>query len=168
LSPKNLAIIWHSRTGATRKAVDSMVAAINQLIEEQQLNATVIAVTAAQAGLQTLLSSDALIFACPENLASMSGAMKEFFDQFYYPALDRLNGRIFGVLIAAGSDGTGAVRQIERIAAGWRLRSVAPALIIGTQAQSAEQIAAEKHLSAAQHCQIIEFAQTIAGHAFLL
>jgi multimeric flavodoxin WrbA len=168
MSPKQLAIVWHSRTGATRKAVDSMVTAINQLIETQQLNAAVIAVPAAQADLQTLLSSDALIFACPENLASMSGVMKEFFDQLYYPALGQLNGRVFGILVAAGSDGTGAVRQIERIATGWRLRSVAPALIIGTRAQTAELIAAEKHLSTAQQTQIIEFAQTIAAHVFLL
>jgi NAD(P)H-dependent FMN reductase len=168
MSSKQLAIIWHSRTGATQKAVDLMLTAINQFIDEQQLSALVIAVRAEQADLATLLSSDALIFACPENLASMSGVMKEFFDQLYYPALGQLNGRVFGILVAAGSDGTGAVRQIERIATGWRLRSVAPALIIGTHAQSAEQIAAEKHLSTAQQSQITEFAQTIAAHVFLL
>ena len=34
-----------------------------------------------------------------------------------------------GLAIAAGSDGSGAARQIERICRGWRLRPVADPLI---------------------------------------
>ena len=48
--------------------------------------------------------------------------MKDFFDRIYYGVLDRVNGRPYAVIIAAGTDGEGAARQIQRIATGLRLR----------------------------------------------
>ena len=68
-----------------------------------------------------VLGADGYLFATPENLASMSGLMKDFFDRTYYAALDRINGRPYAVMVCAGSDGQGAIRQLERIALGWRL-----------------------------------------------
>ena len=99
---------------------------------------------AAAAGPEDVLAADGFLFACPENLAAMAGLMKDFFDRCYYPALDRLNGRPYGVLVCAGSDGQNAVRQIVRIATGWRLRAVAEPLIICTHAQTPEAILAPK------------------------
>jgi hypothetical protein len=49
-------------------------------------------------------------------------------------------------MIAAGSDGSGAERQIERIATGWRLRRVAGSLMACTEAQTPEAILAQKNL----------------------
>ena len=71
-------------------------------------------------------------------------------DQQYYPCLDQLNGRAYACLVSAGSDGQGAVRQVQRIATGWRLREAAPARILNTSAQTAEAILAPKTLTAAQ------------------
>ena len=48
------------------------------------------------------------------NLAAMAGLMKDFFDRTYYPALDRISGRPYAVLICAGSDGHSAARQLAR------------------------------------------------------
>lgn len=103
---------------------------------------------AGQAGPDDMLDAAGYLFATPENLAAMSGVMKDFFDRCYYPALDRLNGRPYASLICAGSDGTNAARQIARIATGWRLRAVAEPLIIGTRAQTAEAILAPKIIGA--------------------
>jgi multimeric flavodoxin WrbA len=91
-----------------------------------------------------MLAADGFIFASPENLAAMAGLMKDFFDRCYYPALDRINGRPYAVLVCAGSDGQNAVRQINRIATGWRLRAVAAPVIVCTQAQTPEAILAPK------------------------
>lgn len=93
------------------------------------------------------LEASAYLFVCPENLASMSGAMKEMFDTNYYPVLGRIEGRAYATIIAAGSDGEGAQRQIDRIAKGWRLRRVADPLIVNFAAQTPESILATKHLS---------------------
>ena len=100
------------------------------------------------AGPQDLLAARAYLFACPENLATMSGAMKEFFDRCYYPVLGRIEGRAYATAVAAGSDGEGATRQIDRIAIGWRLRRVADALIVNFDAQTPERILAAKALGA--------------------
>ena len=49
---------------------------------------------------------------------------------------------------AAGSDGEGAQRQIDRIATGWRLKRVAPRWIVSTQARLPEEILAPKTITA--------------------
>ena len=72
-----------------------------------------------------VINADGYVFATPENLAAISGLMKDFFDRCYYPALNRINGRPYAVLVCAGSDGQNAVRQIDRVATGWRLRRTA-------------------------------------------
>jgi hypothetical protein len=68
--------------------------------------------------------------------------------------LDRIQGRPYAVLVCAGSDGTNAVRQIERICTGWRLKRIADPVIVCTRAQTPEKILAPKTIGAAdlQRC----------------
>ena len=153
----SLCIIWHSRTGAVRDLVTAMLQAASAYDVE------VIALAAADADASDLMRADALIFACPENLASMSGNMKEFFDLNYYPLLGKINGKSYACVIAAGCDGAGAMRQIERIATGLRLKKVSETLIVITHAQSPEAILANKVLSEAQLAPAIELARTLAA-----
>ena len=93
---------------------------------------------------EDLVGASGYIFAAPENLAALSGAMKEFFDRCYYPLLGEIEGRPYALMICAGSDGENAVRQATRIATGWRLNQVQPPLIICTHAQTEAQILAQK------------------------
>lgn len=141
---KRLLIVWHSRTGAARAMAEAAArgAGAEPEVEVRRL-------AAAEAEADDLLSADGYLFACPENLAAMSGAMKEFFDRNYYPVLGQLNGRPYAAMIAAGSDGTGAARQLARICTGWRLKPIAEPLIVDTHAQTPKAIAAAKTLSAA-------------------
>lgn len=132
-----LAIVWHSRTGAARAMANAAAAGACE-------HGQVALIAAELAQPPALLGARGYVFACPENLATMSGAMKEFFDRCYYPLLGRIEGRAYATLIAAGSDGSGAERQIDRIATGWRLRRVAESLIVNTQAQTPEAILALK------------------------
>ncbi len=97
-----------------------------------------------QAGPEDLLAADGYIFCAPENLAAISGLMKEFFDRSYYPVLGKLEGRPYAQMVCAGSDGENAARQTARIATGWRLKEVQPPLILCTYAQTPEAILAEK------------------------
>jgi hypothetical protein len=53
-------------------------------------------------------------------------------------------------MVCAGSDGRQAVRQIERITTGWRLKPVAEALIVCTRAQTTEAILRPKQISPAE------------------
>jgi len=101
-------------------------------------------VGADDAGPDDLLGADGYVFAAPENLAALSGEMKAFLDRNYYPVLERLNGRPYAALIAAGSDGTGALRQLTRILTGWRLKPIAEPIILNMRAQTPETILAPK------------------------
>lgn len=110
-----------------------------------------------------VLAADAYVFATPENLAAMAGIMKDFFDRTYYAALDRVNGRPYAVMICAGSDGQNALRQIDRIATGWRLRSIADGLIVCTHAQTPERILAPKTIGADDLARCAELGEGLAA-----
>jgi len=139
---KTLLIVYHSMTGGTRQMAQ---AAAHGAAAEPDVFTRLL--TAPEAGPEDVLAADGYLFASPENLAALSGLMKDFFDRCYYPALDRLNGRPYAAMICAGSDGEGAARQLARIATGWRLRPVAEPLIIRTHAQTPEAILAQKTIS---------------------
>lgn len=100
-----------------------------------------------QAEPEDLLNAAGYLFCAPENLAAISGVMKDFYDRCYYPLLGRIEGRPYAQLVCAGSDGENTVRQTARIATGWRLKEVQAPLIICTHAQTPEQILAEKKIS---------------------
>jgi len=89
--------------------------------------------------------------------------MKEFFDRCYYPCLERLNGRPYAAMICAGSDGSGAARQLARIATGWRLKAVAEPLIVNVSAQTPEAILAQKSLTREQLVPCAELGATLAA-----
>ena len=132
---KTLLVVHHTMTGGTAQMAQAACAGASA-----EAGLRVRLLRAAEATAEDVLDADGYIFATPENLAAMSGLMKDFFDRTYYAALDRLNGRPYATLVCAGSDGQNAARQIERIATGWRLKAVAPALIVCTHAQTPQEI----------------------------
>ena len=115
------------------------------------------------ASVEDLLAADGYIFAGPENLAALSGELKAFLDRTYYGVLDRLNGRPYAHLIAAGSDGTGAARQLARIALGWRLKPIAEPVIHCTLAQTPDAILAPKHLTDSELASSAELGAAMAA-----
>ena len=135
-----LLIVWHSRTGASQAMADAAKAAAGELAR---------IIPAAAAGPDDLRAAGGYLFVCPENLGSMSGAMKELFDRCYYPLLGQIEGRPYASIIAAGSDGHGAQAQLDQIVTGWRLRRVAEPLIANIHAQSPEEIMANKSVPSA-------------------
>ena len=140
---KTLLIVYHSLTGGTRQMAEAACAGA-----VAEAGCAVRLLHAAQAGPADVLAADGYVFATPENLAAMSGQLKDFFDRSYYAVLDQVNGRPYASLVCAGSDGSNAARQIERICTGWRLKAAAPALIVCTHAQTPEDILAPKQIPA--------------------
>lgn len=129
------AIVWHSRTGTAQALASAAKIGAGEgahFLRAEEVSS------------DDLLAAQGYLFVCPENLATMSGMMKEMFDRCYYPALGKIEGRPFATIIAAGSDGSGAQAQIDRIARGWRLRRAAPPIIVNMDAQSPEAILAPK------------------------
>jgi len=155
---KALLIVYHSMTGGTAQMAGAAAAGARG--EE---GVRVLLRRAAEATPDDVLAADGYIFASPENLAAMSGMMKDFFDRTYYAALDKINGRPYLTMICAGSDGSNAVRQIERIAAGWRLKPVADPFVICTHAQSPEEILRPKKIAENPLERCAELGRTIAA-----
>ena len=155
---KQLLIVYHSYTGGTRQMAQ---AAAQGAAREPTV--AVKLTTAAETDAESMLKSDGYLFACPENLAAMSGQMKDFFDRTYYPVLDRIQGRPYATLICAGSDGTNAARQIERIATGWRLRVIADPIIVCTHAQTPEAILRPKIIAPIELARCEELGATLAA-----
>jgi len=147
---KTLLIVYASVTGGARQMAQAAArgAALEAGVACRLLHADM-------AGAEDVLAADGYIFVSPEMLAALAGQMKSFFDRVYYPALDRVNGRPYALMICAGSDGQNAVRQVIRIAAGWRLKAVADPFVVCTHAQTPETILAPKTIGPEdlKHCE---------------
>lgn len=153
MSGPRLLILWHSRTGASEALARAAAEGAGEAAWR---------VGAGEAEPEMLLAAGGYLFCCPENLGSMSGLMKEAFDTAYYPVLGRIEGRPYATIIAAGSDGEGAQRQIDRIATGWRLKRVAGPMIVNLAAQTPEAIAATKDVPAAALAEARELGAALA------
>ena len=138
MEERTLLVVWHSRTGGSRALAEAAAGGAGRAR----------LVTADDVTPDLLRAAAGYLFVGPENLAALSGAMKEMFDRCYYPCLGRMEGRPYATIICAGSDGENAQRQLDRIATGWRLRRVADAVIVNTDAQTPEAILAPKTIAA--------------------
>jgi multimeric flavodoxin WrbA len=155
---KTLLIVYHSLTGGTRQMAEAAAAgAATEPGTRTRLQ------TAQATTPEDVLSAAGYIFATPENLAAISGQMKDFFDRCYYPALDRIQGRPYAALICAGSDGQNALRQLTRITTGWRLKQISDPIITLTHAQTPESILAPKRISAPELARCHELGASIAA-----
>jgi multimeric flavodoxin WrbA len=102
-----------------------MIGARNADIE----NVDVRLMCAKDAGASDLLWANGLILGTPENFGYMSGALKDFFDRTFYKVEGKIAPLPYCVFISAGNDGGGALKSIERIANGYPLIVVQPAII---------------------------------------
>lgn len=124
---KRLLIIYHSQSGNTERMAQAVFAGAKR---EPEIAARL--KRALDAGLDDLLQADALLIGSPENFGTMAGAVKDFFDRTFYPAQEHSINLPYALFISAGNDGSGAIRQIERIVVGYPMKKVAdPALCVG-------------------------------------
>ena len=135
---KRLLIVFHSQTGNTARLAEAVLRGA-QRVEETDTELK----RAFDTRSEDLLVSDGVLLGTPENFGYMSGALKDFFDRTYYPCEGKLVGLPYAVFISAGNDGRGAVREIGRIANGYRWKSVAEALIVRNPIKDENLLAAE-------------------------
>lgn len=136
---KHLAIIYHSQSDKTAAMTEAVASgACRETGVETRIKKTF------DADLQDLLWADGVIFGTPENFGYMSGALKDFFDRTFYPAEPYQLNLPYALFVGAGHDGSGAVREVERIALGYPLRKIAePVVAIGELGDSELQLCLE-------------------------
>jgi multimeric flavodoxin WrbA len=124
-----LLIVHHTPSPAVHAMFEAVVAgASNDAIAGVE----VITRPALVATVLDVLEADAYILGTPANFGYMSGALKHFFDQIYYPCLDATRRRPYGLYVHGNNDTAGAVRAVETLTTGlaWR-RVQAPLTVTG-------------------------------------
>jgi multimeric flavodoxin WrbA len=114
-----LLVVHHTTSPALEAMFDAVLSgATNDLIDDVE----VVARAALAAGPVDVLEADGYVLGTPANLGFISGALKHFFDQVYYPCRDATKGRPFGLYVHGNNDTTGAERAVDTITTGlgWR------------------------------------------------
>ncbi len=116
----------------------SMLEAVRSGATDDAIEGVEVVVRAALAATATdALTADGYLLGSPANLGYISGALKHFFDEIYYPCLDETAGRPFGVYLHGNNDTTGAERAVREITTGLRWRAAAkPVTVIGEPART--------------------------------
>ncbi|TCO65563.1 flavodoxin family protein [Actinocrispum wychmicini] len=125
-----LLIVHHTPSPGTQAMFESVVSGAT---DPEITGVTVVRRAALAATASDVLDADGYVLGTPANIGYMSGALKHFFDQIYYPCLDSTRGRPYGLYVH-GNEGTeGAVRAVEAITAGlgWTA-AAAPVVVLGT------------------------------------
>ncbi len=133
-----LLLVCHSRSGRTEQLQASIRRGIDQV---DGVQCTV--QRAELAGIDDVRMAQGYLFGTPENFGSMSGMFKDFLERIYYPLQDQIAGRPFGLFVACGNDGLGAVEATRRILRGLQLKEVQPPLIWREPAPFPQQAAEE-------------------------
>eukprot|EP00658_Telonema_sp_P-2_P054854 TRINITY_DN43622_c0_g2_i1.p1 TRINITY_DN43622_c0_g2~~TRINITY_DN43622_c0_g2_i1.p1 ORF type:complete len:204 (+),score=44.29 TRINITY_DN43622_c0_g2_i1:174-785(+) len=172
-----LLVVWHSRTGFAERMSEAVMGGARVASEQMGGGLTVERVRAREVTPVQMLESRGFVFVSPENLAAISGEMKEFFDTMYYQMLredgtSHLLGRPYGIAVGAGSDGHGAASQMARICTGWRLQPVVahPVICCNGLVQSQANIMATgkgELLSEADRARCEELGGTVAASILL-
>lgn len=122
---KSLLIVYHSQSGTCARM--AMAAWRGAQLEAQ---VTVTVRRAWDAGTRTLKDADGVLLVMAENSGALCGAMKDFLDRTFYPAIAQGLVMPYTALISAGNDGRGAQRQAERILSGYPFPCAAEPIIV--------------------------------------
>ncbi|MGA9872705.1 MAG: NAD(P)H-dependent oxidoreductase [Rhodococcus sp. (in: high G+C Gram-positive bacteria)] len=120
-----LLVVHHTPSPPTRELLEAVLAGAHDPDIE---GVDIESVPALGATVPDVLKADGYLFGTPANFGYMSGALKHFFDTTYYPCLDAVAGRPFGLWVHGNNDTVGAVSAIRKIVTGWGLDQVAGAL----------------------------------------
>jgi multimeric flavodoxin WrbA len=144
-----LLVVHHT----TSPALEAMLqAALTGARDPELADIDVVLAPALAAGVPDVLAADGFLLGTPANIGYMSGALKHFFDQVYYPCLHAKRGAPFGLYVHGNSDTAGAVRAVAAITSGmgW--------------AEVCKPVAVTGHVSTDVERQCSELAATVAAN----
>lgn len=122
-------IVHHTPSPTTYELCDAVIRGAR---DEEITGVEVVTRPALGAGVCDVLAADGYLLGTPANLGYMSGALKHFFDQVYYPCLEATVNRPYGLWVHGNNDTTGAVRSVEAATTGMKWRRVfGPLTLIG-------------------------------------
>jgi multimeric flavodoxin WrbA len=124
---KTLLIVHHTPSPATRELLEAVLAGA----KDPDIEGVDVEVRPALAAtVPDMLNADGYLFGTTANLGYMSGALKHFFDTVYYPSLDHVAGRPYGLWVHGNNDTVGATNAVDKVATGLALAKAADVLEI--------------------------------------
>jgi NAD(P)H-dependent FMN reductase len=126
---KTLLVVHHTPSPGTRELLESVL----QGTKDPDITGVDVVVRPALAAtIPDVLDADGYLFGTTANFGYMSGALKHFFDTVYYPSLDHVAGRPYGLWVHGNNDTVGAINAVEKLATGLALEKAADVLeVIG-------------------------------------
>jgi multimeric flavodoxin WrbA len=122
-----LLVVHHTTSPALQELLEAVLAGARDpaVAEVEVVLRPALTATAVDA-----LEADGYLLGTPANIGYMSGALKHFFDTVYYPSLDHVAGRPYGLWVHGNNDTVGAVSSVEKVVTGLALSKAADALEI--------------------------------------
>ncbi|MCW2528267.1 MAG: hypothetical protein JWM76_3127, partial [Pseudonocardiales bacterium] len=108
-------VVHHTTSPSTQAMLESILVGART---DEVSGVDVVAVAALHATAVDVLDADGFLLATPVNIGYMSGALKHFFDQMYYPCLNSRRGAPYGLALHSNGDPTGALRAVQAITTG--------------------------------------------------
>lgn len=124
---KTLLVVHHTPSPATREVLEAVLAGAN---DPEIDGVNVVVRPALAATVPDVVDAEGYLFGTTANLGYMSGALKHFFDTVYYPILDYVAGRPYGLWVHGNNDTVGAAKAVEKVATGLSLDKAADVLEI--------------------------------------
>ncbi|BBX97408.1 flavodoxin family protein [Mycobacterium lacus] len=138
---KTLLIVHHTPSPTTRELLEAVLAGAH---DPEIEGVDVVSRPALAATIPDMLDADGYLFGTTANFGYMSGALKHFFDTVYYPSLDHVAGRPYGLWVHGNNDTVGAAAAVGKLAAGLSLSRVADVLeVVGAIDAAARERAYE-------------------------
>ena len=110
-----LVVVHHTPSPSVREMVEQVLDGTGA---EGLDDVEVREVPALRAGPSDVLEADGIVLGTTANIGYMSGALKHFFDQVYYPCQGATEGLPYGLFLHGNNDTEGARRAVEKIAKG--------------------------------------------------
>ncbi|OBJ98217.1 flavodoxin [Mycolicibacterium fortuitum] len=126
---KTLLVVHHTPSPATRELLEAVLTGAR---DPEISGVTVESMPALAATVTDMLSADGYLFGTTANFGYMSGALKHFFDTVYYPSLDHVAGRPYGLWVHGNNDTAGAASAVDKIVTGLALVKAADVLEVTT------------------------------------
>jgi multimeric flavodoxin WrbA len=124
---KTLLVVHHTPSPSTRELLEAVLSGAKDPDIE---GVDVVVRPALAAVIPDMLDADGYLFGTTANFGYMSGALKHFFDTVYYPSLDHVAGRPYGLWVHGNNDTVGAASAVDKLAAGLALAKAAATLEI--------------------------------------
>ena len=132
-----LLIVHHTPSPALQAMLEAVVAGGR---DPELTGVEVTLVPALTATVPDVLAADGFVLGTPANIGYMSGALKHFFDQIYYPCLLAKPRAPYGLYVHGSTDTTGAVRAVTSIATGLSWTEVVkPVVVTGPVGKDTER-----------------------------